>query len=44
MIHWSRLGRGTTWEPSEMMERDDDENPGVLLLLFVWSPGRLNGS
>ena len=43
-MHWSWLGRGTTWEPSEMVERDDDKNPGVLLLLFGWSLGRLNNA
>ncbi|KAG9311166.1 hypothetical protein JVU11DRAFT_8233 [Chiua virens] len=29
-IHRSKLLHRTTWEPSESMERDDDENPDVI--------------
>ncbi|KAF8550186.1 hypothetical protein OG21DRAFT_1469052 [Imleria badia] len=29
-MDWSRLIHRTTWEPSEMVERDDDENPDVI--------------
>ncbi|KAI9457691.1 hypothetical protein HD554DRAFT_2141770, partial [Boletus coccyginus] len=29
-IHWSGFGHQETWEPSEMVERDDDENPDTI--------------
>ncbi|KAG8221785.1 hypothetical protein J3R82DRAFT_2101 [Butyriboletus roseoflavus] len=37
-IHWSRLVHRTTWEPSEMVERDDDENPDVIPGFDLTSP------
>ncbi|KAF8431956.1 hypothetical protein L210DRAFT_3650787 [Boletus edulis BED1] len=29
-IHWSKLVHRSTWEPSETVEGDDDENPDVI--------------